>query len=55
MRCNWADGPRLTRYHDLKWGMPVHDAAATLRSQAELDSLDPYIWGLIGGCLVVNC
>jgi len=25
-RCSWAeDDPLLTRYHDLEWGVPVHD------------------------------
>lgn len=24
-RCHWATGPWLTAYHDLEWGVPVHD------------------------------
>src|SRR6266568_2050896 len=26
-RCSWAsvDGPMLLQYHDLEWGVPVHD------------------------------
>lgn len=24
-RCHWATGPWLTPYHDLEWGVPVHD------------------------------
>ena len=25
-RCPWADGsPRYAAYHDLEWGVPVHD------------------------------
>lgn len=25
IRCHWAIGPWLTPYHDLEWGVPVHD------------------------------
>jgi DNA-3-methyladenine glycosylase I len=26
VRCAWAEGnPRMTEYHDLEWGVPVHD------------------------------
>ncbi|HVA06524.1 MAG TPA: DNA-3-methyladenine glycosylase I [Acidimicrobiales bacterium] len=24
-RCEWANGPWLTPYHDTEWGVPVHD------------------------------
>jgi DNA-3-methyladenine glycosylase I len=24
-RCHWATGPWLTPYHDVEWGVPVHD------------------------------
>ncbi|MGC1909106.1 MAG: DNA-3-methyladenine glycosylase I, partial [Candidatus Dormiibacterota bacterium] len=24
-RCQWATGPWLTAYHDLEWGVPVHE------------------------------
>jgi DNA-3-methyladenine glycosylase I len=24
-RCSWATGPLLEEYHDLEWGVPVHD------------------------------
>ena len=24
-RCGWAKGPWLTPYHDLEWGVPLHD------------------------------
>ena len=26
VRCNWAGaGPLMVEYHDLEWGVPVHD------------------------------
>jgi DNA-3-methyladenine glycosylase I len=29
VRCSWAgDDPRMVEYHDLEWGVPVHDDAA---------------------------
>ena len=24
-RCRWASTPLLTSYHDLEWGVPIHD------------------------------
>jgi DNA-3-methyladenine glycosylase I len=27
IRCGWAANERLTRYHDLEWGVPQHDEA----------------------------
>ncbi len=26
-RCAWADGDLMTTYHDLEWGVPIHDDA----------------------------
>ena len=25
VRCHWASGPELAEYHDIEWGVPVHD------------------------------
>jgi len=25
VRCGWASGELLVRYHDEEWGVPVHD------------------------------
>src|SRR5579872_6753614 len=25
VRCSWATGDLMTRYHDEEWGVPVHD------------------------------
>jgi DNA-3-methyladenine glycosylase I len=25
IRCGWANGPHLEPYHDIEWGVPVHD------------------------------
>jgi 3-methyladenine DNA glycosylase Tag len=59
VRC-WGDGDELmAAYHDLEWGVPLHDDDKIfeflfLEVQKEFGTLNHYIWGFVDGKPVRN-
>ncbi len=49
MRCSWAKGDEYIQYHDVEWGVPVHDD----RLLFEFLILEGAL-GLVSGTLVVS-